>query len=300
MSKANNDPSNEPENKEITKKVQSLSDTLKINTAILDQEDNDEEYLSNLWLKQRNIIYEDTFFDDLSYSLHKILLIKQWQHNFFKTSKFVKLTSMDFFTGMIHLLKPKIFMAKDVIIAEGDISSDVFFNSRNGFCSLQLGGNLVKFLGPWEYYGEIAIFLRMRRRTATITCLKDCDFLMIESALFERLLMDFPEDAVAIGKKAKEDLMSSMKLYPSSLFAKLVPRNAKKDYLTRKSLYLDEEGEEKVFFSTKTDAKINLNHYKSSMDQIESMIVDMKVKLTNKKGQLELTNTNTKKVGKMN
>jgi len=247
-----------------------------------------EEYLNNLWLKQRNIIYESTFFDDLSYSLHKLLLIEQWEFNYFKASKLVKLTSIDFFTSMIPMLKPKIFMAKDIIVAEGDISSDVFFNSRNGFCSLQIGGNLVKFLGPWEYFGEIAIFLRMKRRTATITCLKDSDFLMIESGEFEKLLMDFPEDATLIGKKAKEDLMSSMKLYPSSLFAKLVPRNAKKDYLTRKSLYLDEAGEERIYFATKTDAKVNLNHYKSSMDQIEGMIFDMKTRLSSRKNELEV------------
>ena len=246
-----------------------------------------EEYLNNLWLKQRNIIYEDTFFDDLSYSLHKLLLIEQWQHNFFKVSKLVKLTSIDFFTAMIPKLKPKIFMAKDVIVSEGNIDSDVFFNSRKGFCSLQIGGNLVKFLGPWEYFGEIAIFLRMKRRTATITCLKDCDFLFLESNEFEKLLMDFPDDAQLIGKKAKDDLMSSMKLYPSSLFAKLVPRNAKKDYLTRKSIYLNEKEEESVFFATKSEAKINLNHFRSSLDQIESMILDVKSRLSIRREHLD-------------
>ena len=199
----------------------------------------------------------------------------------------VKLVSLDFFTAMIPMLKPKIFMAKDVIVSEGNIDSDVFFNSRKGFCSLQIGGNLVKFLGPWEYFGEIAIFLRMKRRTATITCLKDCDFLFLESNEFEKLLMDFPEDAHLIGTKAKEDLMSSMKLYPTQLFAKLVPRNAKKDYLTRKSIYLNEKEEESVFFATKSEAKINLNHFRSSLDQIESMILDVKSRLSIRREHLD-------------
>ena len=255
-----------------------------------------EEYLNNLWLKQRNIIYEDTFFDDLSYSLHKLLLIEQWQYNFFMVSKLVKLTSIDFFTAMIPMLKPKIFMSKDIIVSEGNIDSDVFFNSRNGFCSMQIGGNLVKFLGPWEYFGEIAIFLRMKRRTATITCLKDCDFLFLESKNFEKLLMDFPEDALLIGKKAKEDLMSSMKLYPSSMFAKLVPTKAKKDYLTRKSIYLNEREEETMFFTTKTETKVNLNHFKSSMDQIETMIFDMKSRLVNRIEVLEATKEGKKEM----
>ena len=177
-------------------------------------------------------------------------------------------------------------MAKDVIVSEGNIDSDVFFNSRKGFCSLQIGGNLVKFLGPWEYFGEIAIFLRMKRRTATVICLKDCDFLFLESKNFEKLLMDFPEDAHLIGTKAKEDLMSSMKLYPTQLFAKLVPRNAKKDYLTRKSLYLTEKEEEAIFFGTKSEAKINLNRYRSSIDQIESLVADAMSKLTLTRDQL--------------
>ena len=246
-----------------------------------------EEYLNNLWLKQRNIIYEDTFFDDLSVSLHKLLLIEQWKNNYFNCSKFVKLISIEFFTSMIPLLKPKIFMSRDIIVAEGDISSDVFFNSRNGFCSLQIGGNLVKFLGPWEYFGEIAIFLRMKRRTGTVTCLKDSDFLMIESREFEEILMDFPNDMDVIGKKAKEDLMSSMKLYPSSLFAKLVPSNAKKDYLTRKTMYLTESQEEKFFWGAKSDAKVNLTYYKNSIDQIDNILVDMKSKLTKKRNNMD-------------
>jgi len=247
-----------------------------------------EDYLNNLWLKQRNIIYEETFFDDLSVSLHKLLLIEQWKKNYFNCSKFIKLVSIEFFTNMIPMLKPKIFMSRDIIVAEGDISSDVFFNSRNGFCSLQIGGNLVKFLGPWEYFGEIAIFLRMKRRTGTVTCLKDSDFLMIESKSFENILMDFPDDMDKIGSKAKEDLMSSMKLYPSSLFAKLVPSNAKKDYLTRKCMYLTESEEEAYFWgSTKGDSKVNLNYYKNSIDQIESILVDMKSKLICKKAEMD-------------
>jgi len=249
-----------------------------------------EEYLNNLWLKQRNIIYEDAFFDDLSSSLHKIVLIEQWQKNYFHSSNLIRIVSIDFYTTMIPMLKPKIFMAKDIIIAEGDISSDVFFNSKNGFCSLQIGGNLVKWLGPWNYFGEIALFLRMKRRTATVTCLKDSDFLMIESKHFEKLLMDFPEDTKEIGRKAKEDLMGSMKLYPSSLFAKLVPRNAKKDYLARKCLISMEEEEERVFFATKLDAKVNLNQYKSSIDQIEGMILDVKSKLNKCKEGLKKHN----------
>ena len=245
-----------------------------------------EEYLNNLWCKQRNIIYEDTFFDDLSTGLHKMLLIEQWKGNFFNNSKFVKQISIDFFVSMIPLLKPKIFMSRDIIVAEGDISSDVFFNSKNGFCSLQIGGNLVKFLGPWEYFGEIAIFLRMKRRTGTVTCLKDSDFLMIESNHFENLLTDYPDDMEIIGRKAKEDLMSSMKLSPSTLFAKLVPTNAKKDYLTRKCMYLSEE-EEKFLWGKKVEAKVNLTYYKNSFDQIDNILVEVKSKLNKKINDLD-------------
>jgi CRP-like cAMP-binding protein len=250
-----------------------------------------EEYLNNLWLKQRNIIYDNSFFEDLSFSLHKILLINQWEENYFVQSNLVSTVSKQFFTGMIPMLKPKIFMAKDVIIAEGDISSDVFFNSKYGFCSLQIGGNLIKNLKPFDYFGEIAIFLRMKRRTATVTCLHDSDFLMIESKNFENLLMDFPKDMEKIGKKAKEDLMGSMKLYPASLFAKLVPRNSKQDYLTRKSIYLTEQEEEHIFFATKSETKINLNHFRSNIDQIEIMISDMTNDLYTRRNQLDIINS---------
>jgi hypothetical protein len=114
---------------------------------------------------------------------------------------------------------------------------------------------------------------------------------MIESRTFEEMLMDFPDDMEKIGNKAKEDLMSSMKLYPTSLFAKLVPSNAKKDYLTRKCMYLTEAEEEERFSDSKrVDAKVNLNYYKNNIDQIDTILVDMKNKLMKKKNYMELNN----------
>ena len=38
-----------------------------------------EEYHINIWFKQRNIIYDDNFLDDMSESLHKSLLLHQWK-----------------------------------------------------------------------------------------------------------------------------------------------------------------------------------------------------------------------------
>ena len=45
--------------------------------------DRISEYHLNLWMKQRNMLYPEDFFDDMSLSLHKTLLIDQWKKSFF-------------------------------------------------------------------------------------------------------------------------------------------------------------------------------------------------------------------------
>jgi hypothetical protein len=217
-----------------------------------------EEYHVNIWLKQRNMMYESNFLSDMSLALQRILLLEQWNKNFFANSKFLINISDPFILDMIPLFKPKIFMNNDIIITEGDSNIEVYFIPNTGLCQVKIGGVFVSQMTEGDYFGEIAVFLRSRRRTATIVCLKDSDFLLLEGNHFEKLLKDFPEDHGLIKKMAINRLLDSMKLYPSSLFAKLVPSNNIKDYMFRKCIYLENEEE---------DALMNEKKSKNLMDQ---------------------------------
>ena len=86
-----------------------------------------EEYHINIWFKQRNMIYEDSFLGDMSESLQKGLLLQQWKYSFFAESKFFSLVSKYFIYDMVIHLKPKIFMKSDVVYSEGETGTEVYF-----------------------------------------------------------------------------------------------------------------------------------------------------------------------------
>ena len=134
-------------------------------------------------------MYDDSFFGDMSLALHKILLLLQFKPTFFRYSKLMANISESFILFLIVLLKPKIFMTNDVIITEGESTKEVYMASISSYCKVYIGGQWVKDIGNGDYFGEIAIFLRSRRRSATILCYKDSDFLYAEGEEMEILLI---------------------------------------------------------------------------------------------------------------
>ncbi len=147
-----------------------------------------DDYHMNIWFKQRNMMYEESFFGDMSSGLHKILLLLQFKPTFFKYSKFLPIISERFFLEMVILLKPKIYMTNDIIITEGESTSEIFFASLSSHCKVYIGGQWVRDIKNGDYFGEIAIFLRSRRRTATVLCYRDSDFLHLEGEEMQTLL----------------------------------------------------------------------------------------------------------------
>jgi hypothetical protein len=236
-----------------------------------------DDYHLNIWYKQRNMMYDESFFGDMSQALHKILLLLQFQSSFFRFSKLFPIISESFILDLIVLLKPKIFMTNDIIITEGESTREVFLASSSSYCKVYIGGQWIKDLGNGDYFGEIAIFLRSRRRTATILCYKDSDFLHVEGEQMETLLRNYPEDYVRIKNKAVQLFINSMKFYPSNLFAKLVPNNNLKDYLFRKSIYLEDE-EEDFILNKHIQNQIEVNDFNDKMNQIVDRLAEAKTK----------------------
>ena len=266
--------------------VQEKIDIMKeyMNFMKFDQEtiEKIEGYHVNIWMKQRNMMYPDGFFSNMSSALHKLILLDQWRKSFFEISHFLPRISPEFFGDILRLLKPKIFMRDDVIITEGESTDGaVYFISRNGSCSVKIGGEWVTNMILGDFFGEIAIFLRSKRRTATITSLRDSDFLSIDGKDFESLLQDYPNDYEKIKNAAKDRLLSNIKLYPSKLFAKLVPKNDLKDYLLRKSIYLNDEEEDRVFQAVEESLTVNLEKILPKLEMCNQMLTNARNNLTN-------------------
>jgi len=241
-----------------------------------------EDYHLNIWYKQRNMMYDESFFGDMSAALHKIMLLIQYKPTFFLQNKLLPVVSKRFILDMVVLFEPKIYMTNDIIITEGEASRDIFFASNTSYCKVYIGGQWVKDLMCGDYFGEIAIFLRSRRRTSTILCYRDSDFLYIDGDRFEELLRNYPLDFDKIKNRALKCFINSMKFYPSGLFAKLVPNNKLKDYLFRKSIYLEDE-EEDDLLNQKSLILLDSNEYNDKINYIVEKLKEVKNKLLHAK-----------------
>jgi len=239
-----------------------------------------EEYHVNIWMKQRNMMYPEGFFSNLSIALQKLIFLYQWSRNFFEISKLLPSISKEFFSDILPILKPKIFMNKDIIITEGDSTTSVFIISKTGSCSVKIGGEWICDMGMGDFFGEISIFLRSKRRTATVISLKDSDFLSINGDDWEKLLRDYPEDYEKMKIIAKERLLRNIKLYPSKLFAKLVPKNDLKDYLIRKYIYLEGEEEDDLLNEKKEVTNVNYEKVMNRLEDCTKILTSAKKNLT--------------------
>jgi hypothetical protein len=237
-----------------------------------------EEYHMNIWYKQRNMMYDESFFDDMSMALRKSLLIQQWKNTFLVYSKFLPVVSERFILDMVVLLKPRIFMTHDIIITEGENTTEVYFTSTNGNCKVYIGGQWVKDINKGDYFGEISTFLRSRRRTATVYSMSTSDILILDGKSFELLLRNYPTDHDKIKRVAVKTFIESMKFYPSSLFAKLVPTNNVKDYLFRKRIYLDNEEEDNLL-NEDSNLEIDKIEYEQKIRYLKEKLESIKTKL---------------------
>ena len=85
-----------------------------------------EDYHVNIWMKQRNMMYPEDFFSNLSVALQKLIFLKQWKSNFFNESRMFAIVSKEFFSDLLPNFKPKIFMKNDIIITEGNSNYSIY------------------------------------------------------------------------------------------------------------------------------------------------------------------------------
>ncbi len=81
-----------------------------------------------------------------------------------------------------------------------------------------------------------------------------------------------------IKNRAVQLFINSVKFYPSGLFAQLVPSNNLKDYLFRKSIYLEDE-EEDLIMNKKNSNMLDLNDYNDKIAQIAEKLVESRNQL---------------------
>jgi len=91
---------------------------------------------------------------------------------------------------LLTLFKPRSSAPGDRVIRAGDIGTEMFFIS-SGAVEVQIPGKKIH-LGPGDFFGEMAL-LTGGRRTADVTAIDYCLFLVITKEEFDRFIARYPE-----------------------------------------------------------------------------------------------------------
>ena len=82
-----------------------------------------------------------------------------------------------------------------------------FFVLTDGSADVTVGGDVVRSLGPGDFFGEVAM-LDGGRRTATVTASSEAKVLVLFGSEFRRLQQEQPETAAAIEAVMRERVPS--------------------------------------------------------------------------------------------
>ncbi len=106
-------------------------------------------------------------------------------------------------SNLVLAFEPRSVAAGEVVVEEGERSSDVYFVCRGSLEAVADDGTRLGTIGEGEFFGEIAA-LTGSPRTATVRATTGCDLLFLASASFRRILHDFPEAEAEFRRIAAE------------------------------------------------------------------------------------------------
>jgi signal-transduction protein with cAMP-binding, CBS, and nucleotidyltransferase domain len=119
-----------------------------------------------------------------------------WKNTYFIIDKlfYLEVITPPFFAKCLEVMTGRIYKKGDIITEEGECSFDLYLLCCNSQCDVYCEGVLVNSLHDGEYFGETAIFTSSKKRTATVKCVANGDYLVIPGRYFYKLILDFEEE----------------------------------------------------------------------------------------------------------
>ncbi|NKB27219.1 MAG: cyclic nucleotide-binding domain-containing protein [Rhodobacteraceae bacterium] len=103
------------------------------------------------------------------------------------------------------LLRPSTYAAGDVVFRIGDPPDNLFYLKSGRIRFDEVGAEI----SDGALFGEIAFFSDQKRRTATATCLTDCEVMSVDEAGFMRLFYQNPAFGLYVMKLAAKRLIKN-------------------------------------------------------------------------------------------
>mmetsp|Transcript_90954 Transcript_90954/g.161080 ORF Transcript_90954/g.161080 Transcript_90954/m.161080 type:complete len:519 (-) Transcript_90954:174-1730(-) len=122
-----------------------------------------------------------------------------FNHDRVRKNTFLKCCSEEFVDRVVAQLEVALFTEGDEIVKEGEAANVLYFLIV-GQVEVLTGPTLqtVKQLPAGSVFGELALFQKNCKRTATVTALEFCDCRAINHTVFRKILQQFPEDQVRL------------------------------------------------------------------------------------------------------
>ena len=132
--------------------------------------------------------------------LHTVLLpvnsVRLYQIlDLIKRVRAAELTEMSVET-LLPLMSKRKMKAGDVLIRKGDKADSMYYLAGGTMKIVEIG----KTIGPGAVLGEIGIFARDQKRTATVECLDDCEIYEISESRTKQLYFQNPAFGFAVMK----------------------------------------------------------------------------------------------------
>ena len=118
----------------------------------------------------------------------------------------VPANSLGVFLSIAHR---KAYSDGETIFEEGQIGR-VFYIVRRGEVGITIQGKRISSMGAGEFFGEMAL-LEELPRTATVTCEKDCELLLMYKIRFDSLLEKNPSAGVRLVRNLAAILSSRLR-----------------------------------------------------------------------------------------
>ena len=97
---------------------------------------------------------------------------------------------------LLPLMSKRKLKAGDVLIRKGEKANSMFYLASGTMKIVEIG----KTIGPGTVLGEIGIFARDQRRTATVECVEDCEIYEISESRTKQLYFQNPAFGFAVMK----------------------------------------------------------------------------------------------------
>lgn len=132
--------------------------------------------------------------------LHTILLpvnsVRLYQIlNLIKRVRAAELSEMSV-ESLLPLMSKRKLKTGEVLIHKGDKASSMFYLASGTMKIVEIG----KTIGPGTVLGEIGIFARDQKRTATVECVEDCEVYEISESRTKQLYFQNPAYGFAVMK----------------------------------------------------------------------------------------------------